>query len=513
CPEDFDQSCKAVFMNLGEDYNIDYRCNNKAYWQNKPGEGFRLAYPHNIAVLTGDWYNACKKYRKWGIDNNYGVFANGRLEDRKDLPEWFKLNNMWFNQNEWQRYGIESVIRSQKELDVPAIVHMYCYSENTFDTHYPNQLPFKPHAKQEFLELQKNNMHVMPYTNGHLVDINNSDYYKQFGDSLVKLNEDGSYQGESWADYVGAKNTVGCMESKFSDLLLKEGNNLMDALEFDAFYMDQVGGMEYFPCFNKEHTHPYAGGYSTGLYNKLIKELRESLSQKRGEGVPITTEDGCDVYAFDGYLRCNEGDPIMLNTPISETIYGDYAVSFSSMYMVEEITGEWSDPAKNRAMINFVRGTQMGWHIGCFHEFELDPGFTEYFKRLVKTREAFVRYFNYGERVRDCEITSENPVKNILWVVPPDHYEHFDFPLIRTGSFNYNGKTMVCLTGLHYGDKTVELEFSPEDLNLPIKDNYKIDLVYNNRPVHQFFDYQINNSKVKFSTVLSREAVQIFIIE
>lgn len=513
CPEDFQQSCKAVFMNLGEDNNIDYRCNNKAYWQNKPGEGFKLEYPFNIAVIKGDWYNACKKYRKWGIDNNYGVFANGRMEDRKDLPDWFKLNNMWFNQTEWQRYGIESIIRSQKELDVPAIVHMYCYSENMFDTHYPNQLPFKAHALGEFKELQKNNMHVMPYTNGHLVDVNNSEYYKEYGDSLLKMNEDGSYQGEAWANYVGAQNVVGCMESEFSNLLYKEAGRLMDALGFDAFYMDQVGGCEYFPCFNKSHKHPFASGYNTPIYNKLIKDIRKSLSEKRGEGVPITTEDGCDMYAFDGYLRCNEGDPIMLNTPICQTIYGDYAASFGSMYLPDEVTRDYGEPAKNRAMINFVRGTQMGWHIGCFHEFELDPGFTNYFKRLVKTREAFVKYFNYGERVRDCKILGEMPTKNILWCVPPDHYEHFDFPMIRTASFNYNGKTLVCLTGLHEGDRKIDLEFNPEGLNLPKKDSYRVELVYNNAPVHQFMDNTKNGENIQFSTVLSREAVQIFLID
>ena len=513
CTEDLEYSCKAIFMNLAEDYNIDYKCQNKAYWQNKPGEGFKLQYPHNIAVIDGDWYNACKKYRKWGIDNNYGVFANGKLEDRKDLPDWFKRNSLWFRQPLWQRYGVESIICSQKELGVSAIVHLYDYSKNEYDTHYPNQLPFREIAYTEFKELQDAGFHIMPYTNGHLVDVNNSEYYKQYGDSIVKKQENGDYQHEGWAANIGAMNVVGCMDSEFPNILYKEANDLMDEFNFDAFYMDQVSSVEYFPCFNKEHKHPYASGYNTPLYNKLIKDIRNNLSAKKGEGVPITTEDGCDLYAFDGYLRCNEGDPLMLNTPICQVIYGDYAVSFGSQYMVDEITRYSAKPAKNRAMVNYVRGTQMGWDIGHRHEFELHISFTDYFRKLVQSRDAFVEYFNFGERVRDCEIVSEVPVENILWVVPHDNYEFFHMPMIRTGSFNYKGKTLVCLTGLQGCEKKVDLEFSPEGLNLPVKDNYIVDLVYLDRPFHEFKTCEKVGDKFRFSTILSDSSVQVFIIE
>lgn len=61
----------------------------------KAGEGYNMNYKFNLSVMAGDWYDAAKRYRQWCIDTKCPAFARGKIEDRKDIPQWLKDNVCW----------------------------------------------------------------------------------------------------------------------------------------------------------------------------------------------------------------------------------------------------------------------------------------------------------------------------------------------------------------------------------------------------------------------------------
>jgi len=481
CQEDPDSNEKTLNITQIENNNVVYTPRLFAPHTGEAGFAYRQPYPHNIAVVNGDYYNVMKKYRKWGIGANYGVFANGKLEYRKDLPHWYKYNNVWLHWNSGNPENYKNLIRSQEFLGMPAITHVYEHSVYMFDTHYPNWSPVRDHIIDQYKEVQKHNIHIMPYTNGHLVDVNLSDYYEKYGDDLVAKNEFGDYYGEPWAVEFGAQNVSSCIDSSYAKVFKDELKKLLNETDYDVIYLDQLGATSYFPCFNELHKHTHAGNFWTKGYRKLVNDIRKELYEEKGKYIPVTTEDSADYINLDGWLRINDGDPNLMDIAGNMFVYSDYVVNFGVYYNEDEMQTKGQVSAINKVAINLTQGFQMGWAVGNHNEFFNYPIYGEYFKSACKAREAFVKYFNFGEMVRPVKINSVNPSMNLFYYIHCTNEKergYFDFPTIRTCSFNYKGKTMLCFTNISEGSVPVDFSCLAEDLNLKNKDVYNINIAW-----------------------------------
>ena len=129
---------------------------------------------------------------------------------------------------------------------------------------------------------------------------------------------------------------------------------------------------------------------------------------------------------------------------------------------------------------------QLGWNITNWrqinidsrkNEFEAYPAFGKYFRNAALARIAAKEYFNLGEMVRKVRITSNVPTKKILWLMW-GFDRTGDFPLVRTCSFNYKGKTMVCFTSISDKSENISWKSSFSDLNLKNKKSYKLTEIY-----------------------------------
>lgn len=480
CPEDLNSCIKTTNVRLNKPNEISYISRVYAPDSAKAGVGYKQAYSFNLAVVDGDWYNAAKKYRKWGIDNKFGVFANGKLEDRKDLPDWFKYNNLWFmlSLDTNRPNALKSMDDHIAFYDMPAICHIYQHQQYPYDTHYPNWLPIKEEYLPYYKSMQDRGIHIMPYTNGKLVDMNLSPTYKQYGEILLQKDENNKPYEEKWGTDE-ARNAVACIDSPYKDAYLNEMKELMKVMNYDAYYMDQIGGLNAFPCYNREHTHQMGGGdYIIKDYNKLLGELRKELSELKGAPVPLTTECAGEAFVFDGWLRINDRAYELNETPVNMVIYSDYAVNFGTHNNKMEFEKDNELPALNKTAITLCKGYQLGWYIGSLEEVTNGPRFSEHLKAVAKARESHVNYFNFGEMVRNVKITSDNPVKNIYFVYDWNYQNNHDFKLIKTCSFNYKGKTMVCFASVSDEPVKVDWESKACDLNLKDKSKYTITQTY-----------------------------------
>lgn len=468
CMEDVKSSMISVNHNLPKPNNMEYFICNYPANMGEAGHIYNQAYNFNMAIVKGDWYNCAKKYRKWGIDHKYGVFANGKVEDRKDLPNWYKYNPIWLRWTVTTKNALDNVIKMQKFLGVSCGVHIYNWSKYYFDTHYPNWLPAAPEVADGIKTLHENHMYVMPYTNPLITDINQSPTFKKYGEILISKDFNGDMVDYN-AKLNGADNKISCPNSVYYDAYLNEIKNIGKEYEIDALYMDQIGANEAFLCFDRRHNHPVGGGDRWAkTYRQLLKDVKSSLTEIRGAEIPVTTEDAGDAYAYDGWLRCNDNLVANTDSPVNMVVYSGYGLSFGDRFALNELNKDDALPAINKAAVDYTKGIQPGWELGRENEFEKYPDFGRYFKNMTLARVAAIKYLNFGEMVRNVKITSYMPTKRIYW-------EHFsgrnegDFPLVRTVSFNYHNKTAVTFTNISKQSIKVDWESSAEDLNLSNK--------------------------------------------
>ena len=501
CPEDL--KCKLKLYSCttptpGEmTYNINLIPTNMAV----AGKEYKQEYKFNIAVVKGDNYNVCKKYRKWGIDNKFTPFARGPIDQRKDLPQWWKDNCVWFTCN--FDMPLDWAYEMLDDLSAPLIVHMYQWSKYVFDSHYPNMLPQKDNVLGDMEEFRKHNAKLMPYTNGRLVDTNQSDYYKKFGDILLGVNEKGEHRSTVYQS-AGTNNMESCVWSPYGDCYCKEVCDILKTIDYDVLYVDQLGTVSPMTCFSKEHNHSLGAGENwVAGYNKLLKKVREELNSIKGEGVPITTECSAEAFDVDAYLAFGEWGHALSETSSQMYVYNGYITKFGTIYDESDFTTDNSLPAINKTAVALCKGYQLGWHLRI-NSYK-DP-FGTHYKDAVKARMYAKEYFNLGEMVRPVKFVTEIPTKNIYWCFLTEKGE-YDFPSVRTCSINYKGKTMICFASVEPEKNiTFEWEAKAEDMNLEEKSVYKISEIYPN-------EKEYSSTEIGGSVLLKPWEIKILVVE
>lgn len=483
CQETSNWKFRSSHTTMNVPHHVNYDVWNYADDMAKGNTGFDMDYKFNISVMKGDWYDAAKRYRKWCIENNDPAFAKGPTKDRKDIPEWLKYNVGW---TRWHgdtysfdyKKGLESVIKTKEFLDVPMACHIYGWSKYQYDTHYPNWLPAEDDMENCIDRMHKAGLKVMPYTNGHLVDVNLSPYYKEYGDVLLAKDEKGNAYTEPWSKEFGAENTIGCITSPYKDVLMKEWTDIIKKYDFDAFYIDQVGGAGQKLCFNPKHSHSMGGGnHYVKNYSSFLEELKKEFYKIKGKNIPLCTEDMNEVMPFDMFLRVN--DPMAENEDnmLTSVIFSGYAIQVGSQADSAEFAGSDGEGAINRLASALINGIQPGWNEGGDEEYFRYENLGTYAKKMFKAREAGIEYFSFGESVRKVDFVNNIPYKNLKWT----HYtgvSDFDFPVIKTGSFNYKGKTLIVFTNIDEDTVTLQWQSDPKDLNLRSGKIYTISEIY-----------------------------------
>lgn len=507
CPEDLKSNIKTVNYHLNRPHQLDYIVRMFPANMAIAGKGYTQPYSFNISAVKGDWYDAAKYYRAWGIKKGYGIFGKGKIEDRTDLPQWIKENVAWTTWQYFFEETVDNLIRYKNYLGVNMGLHLYHISEYAFDTHYPNWLPYKPNVKTHLKRLKEAGYRIMPYTNPTITDVNQSPAYKKYGDDMLSVDENGNFYPSPYNEN-GAKNMWSCPKSVYKEAYISEVLNIMKETDFDGLYMDQVGCIGARTCFNEKHNHIVGGGnYFTEGYNDIIEELREKLTEMKGEPVFFTTESEADAYNFDGWLRIEDGGSNVIDdTQVNSVVYSGYGVSFGENFKTDEFKLDNSLPAILKNVSSFVRGIQPGWIIGSGTEFEDYPAFAEHFRKLVNARASAVEFFNLGEMTREVKITSPVPTRPIKWY-HFDVLKENDFPVIRTVSYNYKGKTAVAFCSLSDTPVKVDWEANAKDLNLKNRNSYKITQIYPEKKI-------INEDKtIKSSFVIQPFDTVVFIIE
>ncbi|MBQ0105712.1 MAG: hypothetical protein KBT47_06735, partial [Armatimonadetes bacterium] len=141
CPEDASVTFKTISFTTDAPNTMNVCATYYPPYMGEAGHEYKQPNPYNISVFPGDWFDAAKKYRKWGIKSNYAPFAKGKLEDRKDLPEWWKELSMVVRIDMFNPTSLDIAEKAMATFKMPMLAHLYDWGAFQFDTHYPDWLP------------------------------------------------------------------------------------------------------------------------------------------------------------------------------------------------------------------------------------------------------------------------------------------------------------------------------------------------------------------------------------
>ena len=511
-PEDVKVSQKFMRFHWNEPNNMCVNVKNQPANMGVAGYDFVSKNKLNISVMKGDWFTAAKKYRKWGIDNKYAPYAKGKLEDRTDVPQWWK--DLCIMTNGWVRSDsvVKTLLRTKEEFkDIPLLYQVYGLPDYTYDTHYPTFTPFDKEGFENLKKLKDAGLIIIPYTNGHLGDKAYNESIKANPDNYLAKKFDGSFTYEPWAKDAGADDNVVCIGSDYYDLYLNEVKKMFQMFPFDGWYVDQVGGTIVEPCFEESHNHPVGGGtYLKEGYDSLFKEIRKIGKEATGNDIIITTECGGDCLDFDGWLKCNENGFKSEKNKVRSVLFSGYTQSYGSQSLsykpYEFDAWECLSPV-NLFATTLTHGYIMGWEGFEKEVFWTRDNLANYLRGAVYARNEVKEYFNFGEMVRDVKIISEIPKKHVYWT----HFtceQEVDADTIKTCSYFYKGKAMVCITNADVVATPVEWESCAGDLYLKNKSTYTISQVY---PEKKVISKNVKNIGGKF--VINPLETVIFIVE
>ncbi len=370
-----------------------------------PGKKYEQPYPVMVGILGGDWFDAAKLYREWVLAESDWMKDRPAIADRTDWPDWFKKLPIWIGFHGMTDENQQKALELGEYLEVPSAVHLYHWHQITFDTQYPDFWPPMDSVFPYGKELQDQGMKIMPYINCHLIDQASPSWKEDGADQYIAKEPGGAEtKTEVWASGEGVKLTPLCPATDYwQHKYLPLTRQLVDEMNVDGIYLDQVGCVPPDLCFDPNHGHPLGGGkHWVEGYARMIENIREE-AQKDGRFVFLTTESGAEPYDFDIFLRCNEGAPFL--APIWMAVYSGYRASFGYYFEIEE---EWLPKLAQQ----YLQGVQLGWaplHAPC------PPEAKAFQREVARARYAGSDYLAMGEMLREPKVEGDLLRFNAKW--------------------------------------------------------------------------------------------------
>lgn len=360
---------------------------------------YSLPGPLVIGPYSGDWYDACRFYRRWALTAPW--CRGGPLAVRKDVPQWIKDLPLVRAEN----LGTASTFEYQKKLDgLPSGAHIYGWMASTgFDGGEAPYPEYRPAYGYEWFrnatkKAQEAGVRIIPYTNGILWYTGLESFNARGSAGAVKGKRGqyrrGEYGGKSFGIMCAGARQWRDTVTDFCLRLVEDG--------VDGIYLDQLSstgpGSIWAQCWDETHGHPILGGNTwVEAVRGYMNQVRTACRRKNPETV-FTSEGICEVLidSFDIFLEPSWN----LDTlPLFPAVYGGYATSFGCKMFGEE---QKEAPASFLLSRWFIWGQKPGWGVGFMPE-DSPPELKakRLFRSYLLCYDRFARPFlTYGQMMR-----------------------------------------------------------------------------------------------------------------
>jgi len=317
------------------------------------GRVYCVNYPIVVTSFQGGWPKASEIYRRWATRQAW--CRRGKLTRRVDISKWLSETSLWV----WNRGKAARVapgpIDLRKRMGVNVALDWYWWHHNPYDVFNPEYLPPREGVEtfvKAVRQLQSEGVKVIVYINGRIWDMRSGSWLEQQAHRAAALDEDLKPYEERYnvfmPDHILAPMcpTTQLWRDKISFLV----KSLMNDLQLDGVYIDQVAVATANLCHSPEHGHPVGGGYYWAHgYNDLIRRARD-IARTANPDACLLSESCIEQFIdlFDGFLTLDSSweraganldlswgkmgytgqtwEPI----PMFNATYHDYAITFGS---------------------------------------------------------------------------------------------------------------------------------------------------------------------------------------
>lgn len=358
-----------------------------------------------------NWYDAAVIYRDWVRENASWYPAMGP-EGRVSTPMWLKRMCVLGRVFGFAKDVVPVAKAFRDFWDMPVGIHWYHWHQIPFDNDYPHYFPPKEGFREGVAELQKYGCYVFPYTNGRLWDTRDrgsEDWqYSTHGKLAACKDAAGEPRLERYRSLEsdGSRVVLAGMcpgSAIWKEKLTENILTVVNEYGLNGVYMDQIGAVPPYLCYDRTHGHPLAGG------SWWIEEYRKVLGDARRQVAPekiFATECNAEIYVnlVDAMVCWHvEGKHVPAYAVVYSGVVFPYGRSYDKNAAMRM---KWAD--------TLVKGDIPGWFPPDFMKI---PEMAEYLKPLVYFRHHTVEYFYKGELCRPPKLTGEVPVWSEDWNV------------------------------------------------------------------------------------------------
>ncbi len=489
----FDQEAneKKYLYDLDQkDLSIKWETIHYPEGMGQSANGYDMPYEAAIGVYEGDWITASKIYRTWAVNQFW--CSKGKLSQRKDIPEWFLNNVLWFS-----GMPTPKMIPLANYFDVPIAYQWYNWHQIEFDSHYPDYFPARIGFSDQVNALQNAGVKIIPYINGRLWEKSSLSWEKEnpysaatkapyqvleglavhnWGPANKKL----AIYYDHWAGYNHAVMcpTTKIWQNKQSEIT----NRLVSEYHVDGVYLDQIASFYPMLCFDPEHGHTLGGGnYWVTGYRDLISKVKMENREINKEAI-LTSEDHAETYLdlLDGNLACNSASIAPELIPMFHYVYSGYALTFgraTGKWHTEWLGDEYTTglPLIMRNAQMLIWGEQLGWFSPNVVDLPSDEA--EYIKKLAKilTKESVKKYLFYGEMVSPPKLTGDNPILGAKW---SGDQEETKMPAVMHSAWkSEDGSLGLVFTNMDSQSHTVSYKLDVSDYKLEASKKYIMTII------------------------------------
>jgi len=367
----------------------------------KPGVGLDDLYPTIVDVHGGGWFEACKRYRAWAINQKW--CRKGPISKRKDVPKTLTDIGIWLLSSvpdgvseAWLKEWTDGIIEAARYYDVPVGIQIYGWHQIKGDNDYPEYFPAKPGVSAAVKRLVDAGIVAAPYINARLWDYRAKSFPRGFPSTAKDP------AGVPYLEIYGPESSLlmpMCTQTKiWQDTVFELCRRIFEEIGANAIYLDQIAAMPPAPCYDPTHGHPLGGGHHWHDGYRVILDRVKDYIAKSGRELFLTTENPGDAHidGCDAFLIWNPRQETEI--PMMTATYSGYALYYASPFA----TNLGMQPFVMAQGRDFIWGSQIGW-MGI----TLPEPYNSYLKKLGKYRVQTRKFLTFGELVG--ELTNVAP--------------------------------------------------------------------------------------------------------
>jgi hypothetical protein len=403
--EDSEAKIKGYDLQLGESLSFLHYPEKMCEHIDK----YDLSYDIVLGAPQGDWYDACKIYRKWVLKQFW--CQKGPLSARKDYPSWITQIDFWQN----HLTSPEDLLKMKKYFGAHIIAqYLQCFSANLKRDGYPMVFPMQHEHDRSMkgIGASENVFHV-PRVVPDLCGLNlpgASDCIKEWAvrDDLGRMRR------EEWAAGSTANICPYSVDNWHKEKIYETILRLVKEYEIKAIHFDGFTSPLPEICFNPNHGHALgAGNWCMKSRIRYFENVKERILKDSGINLVVDTEDWVEPYigivnTYDAIWKRYPED-----VPAMAAIYHDYLITYGTCCLPSE--GEV--PFVSKWARDYLWGLQLGWEIYA-KDIENPEYQTQFMflKALIERRKTAHEFLTYGEMLRPLDLKGDFPSIKTTWL-------------------------------------------------------------------------------------------------